>query len=349
MLNAQQFRAAVEQHAPGERRPAAEREHRLVRRHRPDRLRPGAQRRRLGRRLQRWTTACRSTSSTRTASSTANNARRIGLGANYNQRLANDRLIFASPEGHHGRRPVHPAGSAVERRAVRPDPADHRLSAPRPGSTTGPAAPPQPTIRSPSWTSPRRSPQPIGASATCRPSTACPGSRDFAPTLTLGFDVTNGRRINFTPSTLHREVVTGSGGRRPATTRTRSTSCSRPTSTTPRPKPARPRHARPHRRLFVLQDYMDSVYYEGRGLSPTCSATKIVPAAKIRNVSVRAAEQADLLLRPGQLQHQRQVHHGRERPARRLVPLRVSRTTTAPFLPSPRRGGLSQEPFLRGE
>ncbi len=44
MLNAAQFRAAVEQHAPGSVGPAAEREYRLVRGHRPDRIRPGAQR-----------------------------------------------------------------------------------------------------------------------------------------------------------------------------------------------------------------------------------------------------------------------------------------------------------------
>ena len=50
------------------------------------------------------------------------------------------------------------------------------------------------------------------ASATCRPSTSLPWIDGLRANVTLGFDVTDGDRTNFTPSILHGEAATGRGG-----------------------------------------------------------------------------------------------------------------------------------------
>ncbi len=110
----------------GQRRPAAEREHRLVRRHRPDRIRPGAQPRRVGRRpghgLSRLLQLPRPERHHRPQQHPAH---RPGgeLQPAARQRPPQPALQL---EGLSLSRQIHPPRGALQCGAVRPDSADHR-------------------------------------------------------------------------------------------------------------------------------------------------------------------------------------------------------------------------------
>ena len=251
----QQFRAAVEQFAPASRRPAAEREHRLVRRHRPDRIRPGAQRR-----------ACRAAAP---------------------ERLS--RLVqLPRPEGHSPaqQHPAHRPGRELEpaagqrsaEPALQPPGLPHRWTDSRPstccptrrsmarpsrsriptrprGSTTGRAtAPPRPTTRCDSSTWPKSGPRPTAPSATCRPSTGCRGSRGSGPISPSASTRATASGRNFLPSMLHREQATGRGGQQTAVQSAADQHGARDLSQLHHAAPGGSGRPRPDRRLLLDQD-----------------------------------------------------------------------------------------------
>ena len=125
MLSAAQFRTAVEELRAGEPRSAAEREHRLVWRHRPDRFRSGAQRGVVGRRrVERLSRVVQLPGPAGPHSGEQRPADGAGcqLQSAARRRPAQSAL---QREGFTVRRPLHAARRALQRHAVRPDPADH--------------------------------------------------------------------------------------------------------------------------------------------------------------------------------------------------------------------------------
>ena len=109
------------------------------------------------------------------------------------------------------RRRLHALGCALQHRADGPDPADRTIPAPPTGFYDWPgraALGRQPGRHRRTW--PRRRPTTYRASATCRPNTACPGSRGSGPTSTSASTSTDARAGELhARATLHREVVTG--------------------------------------------------------------------------------------------------------------------------------------------
>ena len=167
----------------------------------------------------------------------ANSAQRIGLGLNFNQRLAGDRLnLRFSLRGSRTEDHFTPLG-------VLSNAAQYGPTQPieDPGSPTGfyewappTTARPRPTIRWRSLIWPRKRPRRIAPSATCRPSTGCRGWRGSRPTSILA-----STRATASGGTSRRACSTGSrrpaeAVNRPGTIRSRPARCSRPISTTPR-------------------------------------------------------------------------------------------------------------------
>ena len=103
--------------------------------------------------------------------------------------------------------------------------------------------------------------------------------------VNLGFDVSDGKRRNFTPSVLHRELATGRGGSRPGPTRADQHGA-RDLPQLHHAAPGRSGHPRPDRRLLLDQTHIDSLYYEGNGLSTRrlAAPSSIVPAANATNI-----------------------------------------------------------------
>jgi TonB-dependent starch-binding outer membrane protein SusC len=141
-----------------------------------------------------------------------NETQRIGLGANYNQRLANDRLNlrfnFRGARSADGFTPLGTLSNAAQMGPTQPvhnanaqtgyydwpgglQSADNPVAIVELGEEVGV------TYRA------------IGNSQT---EYSLPWIEGLRANLNLGFDVTGAERENFTPSTLHREVVTGRGG-----------------------------------------------------------------------------------------------------------------------------------------
>ena len=140
---------------------------------------------------------------------TANSTRRIGLGLNFDQRLAQRPAGPAlQPEGLARRTTVHARRRALQRGPVWARPSRSSTRPPRPATTTGRATRCQSRGQSGGHPGACRGQghdlsQP---SATCRPSTACPSSTGSGPTSTSATTSTKADRQNFTPSMLHGQI-----------------------------------------------------------------------------------------------------------------------------------------------
>ncbi len=238
-------------------RPAAKREHRLVRRDRPDRHSARSTTCRcagggVGDGLSLLLQLPRPERHRRGATAPSASA----SGANYNQRLANDRLnLRFSLRGSRQSDRFTPLGvlsNAAQYGPTQPinDPdrvhrllqlARHRLHLSRQSG---------------------RDPESRGgegrdlprASATCTPSIGCPWVNGLRANATLGFDASDSKRRNFTPSTLHRELATGRGGQQTRYNPQQTSTVLETYLNYTTPKPLGPGLARPHRRLFLEPD-----------------------------------------------------------------------------------------------
>ena len=141
--------------------------------------------------------------------------------------------------------------------------------------------------------------------------------------VTLGFDASDGKRRNFTPE----RAPPGAGDRpRRPTDPVQSAADqhgARDLSQLHHAAPGRSGHPRPDRRLLLEQDPHRLDLLRGhRSLQRRGRHRADRARGEHHEHRVRAAEQADLLLRPPQLQHQRSLHPRGESALRRLVAVR---------------------------
>jgi TonB-dependent starch-binding outer membrane protein SusC len=285
MLNAQQFRAAVEQHAPGSvvqlgsentdwfgaiDRTGFGQEHNVA-------LSGGG--RSMDYRVSLNFLDQRGIIQ-------RNSARRLGLGLNYNQRLANDRLnLRFSVRGSRTDDRFTPLGVLSNTAQYGPTqpitdpdaptgyydwPGNNLTSADNPVAILNLAEEKAETYR---------------AIGNMQAEYRLPWVEGLRANVTLGFDASDGVRRNFTPRVLHRELVTGRGGQQtrynPQQTSTVLESYLNYTT----PQPVGPGVLDLVGGYSWTKTHTDSIYYEGNGLSTDAGGTeRIVRAATSTNI-----------------------------------------------------------------
>jgi TonB-dependent starch-binding outer membrane protein SusC len=196
-----------------------------------------------------------------------NSTRRIGLGANYNQRLASDRLSLR-----------------FNVRGTREDDRFVPLGVLSNAATFGPTQPIlDPSTRTgfynwPGGQTSADNPLEILNLAEEKAITyrsvgnvqgeySLPWINGLRANLNLGYDVTRAERENFTPSFLHRQVVTGNGGIQSRFTPTQVNTVLETYLNYTTPRPIGPGTLDLTGGYSWSKSHTDSAYYEGNGLS----------------------------------------------------------------------------------
>ncbi len=254
----------------------------------------------------------------------ANSARRFGLGLNYNQRLADDRLnLRFSVRGSRTDDRFTPLGvlsAAAQYGPTQPitDPASPTGFYEWPGNNSTSADNPVAILDLA-----EEKAETYRAIGNLQTEYRLPWVDGLRANVTLGFDASDGVRRNFRPSVLHREQVDGRGGQQTRYNPQQTSTVLETYLAYTTPRPLGPGTLDLTGGYSWTKTHIDSIYYEGNGLSSDAGGTdQIVRAATTHEHRVRTAEQADLVLRPVQLQHQRQVHPRRHPSARRLIAVR---------------------------
>jgi TonB-dependent starch-binding outer membrane protein SusC len=214
-----------------------------------------------------------------------NDTRRIGFGANYNQRLANDRLSLRfSLRGSRSDDSFTPLGvlsNAAQYGPTQPildlnratgyyDWSGGLTSADNPVAILNLAQERAKTYRA------------IGNMQT---EYRLPWVDGLRANLTLGFDAIDAERRNFTPSVLHRERVTGRGGQQTQYTPNSASTVLETYLNYTTPRPLGPGTLDLTGGYSWSKNHTDSVYYEGNGLSTNDFGNdSIVPATSVKNI-----------------------------------------------------------------
>ncbi len=215
-----------------------------------------------------------------------NSARRFGLGANFNQRLADDRLnLRFHLRGSRSQDQFTPLGvlsNAAQYGATQPilDPSSPTGFYDWPGSAL--TSPDNPVAilnlaeeKGTTWRG-------IG---NMQAEYSLPWVDGLKANATFGFDVINGWRTNFTPSVLHREVVTGRGGQQTRYDPKQVSLVMETYLNYTTPKPVGPGILDLIGGYSFSRTHMDSVYYEGNGLSTDAFGNdSIVSATSTANI-----------------------------------------------------------------
>ena len=215
-----------------------------------------------------------------------NSAQRIGLGANYTQRLADDRLSLRfNLRGSRTEDSFTPLG--VLSNAAQYGPTQPILD---PNSETGFYDWPDSNLTS------ADNPVAILNLADEKATTwrgvgnmqaeySLPWVEGLRANATFGFDVINGRRLNFTPSVLHREIVAGRGGQQTRYDPKQVSLVLETYLNYTTPKPLGPGTLDLIGGYSFSRTHMDSVYYEGNTLSTDDFGNdSLVPAATTTNI-----------------------------------------------------------------
>ena len=214
-----------------------------------------------------------------------NSTRRIGVGANFTQRLAQDRVTLRfSLRGSRSDDKFTPLGvlsNAAQYSPTQPvtdastatgyyDWPGGLTSADNPVAILNLATEESRTLRA------------IGNMQT---EYRLPWVDGLRANLTLGFDATDAARDNFTPSTLHREVVTGNGGRQTRYNPKQTNTVLETYLNYTTPRPLGPGTLDLTGGYSWTKSSFDSLYYEGNGLSTDeFGNDRIVPAASVKNI-----------------------------------------------------------------
>ena len=215
---------------------------------------------------------------------TLNKLRRLGLGANYNQRLANDRINLR----------FNVRGTREDDRFV---PLGVLSNAATFGPTQPITDPSSPTgfYNWPGGLTSADNPLEILALAEEKATTyrsvgnvqgeySLPWINGLRANLNLGYDVTRAERENFTPSTLHRQVVTGNGGIQSRFTPTQVNTVLETYLAYTTPRPIGPGTLDLTGGYSWSKSHTDSSYYEGNGLSTDELGNQgIAVAATVKN------------------------------------------------------------------
>ena len=208
-----------------------------------------------------------------------NETQRIGLGANYNQRLANDRLNLRfnlrGSRSADGFTPLGALSNAAQMGPTQPvtnantetgyydwpgglQSADNPVAIVELGDEEGV------TYR---------------AIGNMQSEYSLPWIEGLRANLNLGFDVTGAERQNFTPSTLHREVVTGRGGLQSKNNLKNLSTVLETYLNYTTPKPVGPGILDLTGGYSWSKSHFDSLYYEGTGLDSDALGNDGIPAA----------------------------------------------------------------------
>ena len=215
-----------------------------------------------------------------------NKARRISLGANYNQRLADDRLnLRLNLRGARNDDNFTPLGvlsSAAQYGGTQPilDPASPTGFYNYPGnSLTSPDNPVEILDLAEEKATTYRT---IGNIQT---EYSLPWINGLRANLNLGFDVTKAERDNFTPSVVHREQVTGNGGKQSRYNPTQVNTILETYLNYTTPKPIGPGTLDLTGGYSWTKTHVDSSYYEANGLTTDALGNDgLAGATSIKNV-----------------------------------------------------------------
>ena len=272
------------------------------------------------------TIACRSTSWTSTASSTPTARSGLAWVLNFNQLLAGDRLnLRFSLRGSRTEDQLHAPRCALQRRPVWSDPADRRSGLADGFLRVGP-----PNNSSTSADNPvailnlaEEKAETYRAIGNMQTEYRLPWVEGLRANVNLGFDASDGKRRNFTPSVLHREQATGRGGQQTRYNPQQTSTVLETYLNYTTPRPVGPGILDLTGGYSWSKTHIDSLYYEGTGLSSDEGGNEqIVPAANTTNIEFEQQSKLISFFGRAQLQHQRSLHPRGESAPRRLVPVR---------------------------
>jgi TonB-linked SusC/RagA family outer membrane protein len=214
-----------------------------------------------------------------------NSTRRIGLGANYNQRLANDRLnLRFNLRGSRSDDKFTPLGVLSNTAQYSPTQPITDASTPTgfydwPGGLTSADNPVAILNLAEEKATTYR------AIGNVQGEYSLPWIDGLRANLTLGFDVTDAERENFTPSVLHREVVTGNGGKQTRYSPTQVNTVLETYLNYTTPRPLGPGTLDLTGGYSYTKTHTDSSYYEANGLDTDALGNDgIAAAASVKNI-----------------------------------------------------------------
>lgn len=214
-----------------------------------------------------------------------NSTRRIGLGANYTQRLANDRLnLHFNLRGSRADDRFTPLGvlsNAAQYSPTQPitDPTTATGYYDWPGGLTSADNPVAILNLAEEKATTYRT---IGNVQT---EYSLPWINGLRANVTLGFDVTKADRKNFTPSVLHREVVTGNGGKQTIYSPTQVNQVLETYLNYTTPRPLGPGTLDLTGGYSWTKTHTDSSYYEANGLNTDALGNDGLSAARsVKNI-----------------------------------------------------------------
>ena len=226
-----------------------------------------------------------------------NSARRFGVGANFNQRLANDRLnLRLHLRGSRSDDSFTPLGvlsNAAQYGPTQPifDPASETGFYDWPDSNLTSADNPVAILN----LAEEKAVSYRGL-GNIQAEYRLPWVEGLRANATLGFDVINARRLNFTPSVLHREIVAGRGGQQTRYDPKQVNTVLETYLNYTTPKPLGPGILDLIGGYSFSKTNIDSVYYEGRGLTtdafgndsivPVASSTSLLYEARSKLISL---------------------------------------------------------------
>jgi iron complex outermembrane receptor protein len=215
-----------------------------------------------------------------------NSARRLGLGLNFNQRLANDRLNlrFSVRGSRTDDRFTHGdvLGNAAQYGPTQPilDPNAPTGFYDWPDSSSTSAHNPVAILNLA-----EEKAETYRAVGNMQTEYRLPWIDGLRANLTLGFDASDAKRRNFSPSVLHREFATGRGGQQTRYNPQQTSTVLESYLSYTTPRPVGPGILDLTGGYSWSKTHIDSLYYEGNGLSTDDGGTdQLVPAANVTNI-----------------------------------------------------------------
>ena len=215
-----------------------------------------------------------------------NSARRYGLGLNYNQRLADDRLnLRFSVRGSRTDDRFTPLGVLSNTAQYGPtqpveDPASATGFHEWPGNSLTSADNPVAILNLA-----EEKAETYRAVGNMQAEYRTPWIEGLRANVTLGVDASDGKRRNFAPSVLHREQATGRGGQQTRFNPQQTSTVLETYLNYTTPRPVGPGILDLTGGYSWSKTHIDSLYYEGTGLSTDDGGTdQIVPAANVTNI-----------------------------------------------------------------
>jgi iron complex outermembrane receptor protein len=215
-----------------------------------------------------------------------NSTRRYGLGLNYNQRLADDRLnLRFSVRGSRTDDRFTPLGVLSNTAQYGPtqpveDPASATGFHEWPGNSSTSADNPVAILNLADEKA-----ETYRAVGNMQAEYRMPWIEGLRANVTLGIDASDGKRRNFAPSVLHREQATGRGGQQTRYNPQQTSTVLETYLNYTAPRPVGPGVLDLTGGYSWSKTHIDSLYYEGNGLSTDEGGTdQIVPAANVTNI-----------------------------------------------------------------